>query len=30
VVVALTVPRGLGGGPVQAVSDVVRTAVSAG
>ncbi len=30
VVVALTVPRGLGGGPVQAVSDVVRTAVPAG
>lgn len=30
VVVALTVPRGLGGGPVQAVSDVVRTSVPAG
>jgi hypothetical protein len=30
VVVALTVPRGLGGGPVQAVSDVVRSAVPAG
>lgn len=29
VVVALTVPRGLGGGPVQAVSDVVRSAVPA-
>jgi hypothetical protein len=30
VVVAVTVPRGLGGGPVQAVSDVVRRAVPAG
>lgn len=29
VVVALTVPRGLGGGPVQAISDVVRSAVPA-
>jgi hypothetical protein len=27
VVVALTVPRGLGGGPVQAISDVVRASV---
>ena len=30
VVVALTVPRGFGGGPVQAVSDVVRTVVPPG
>jgi hypothetical protein len=30
VLVALTVPRGLGGGPVQAVSDVVRTTVPPG
>jgi Protein of unknown function (DUF3515) len=30
VFVALTVPRGLGGGPVQAVSDVVRSALPPG